>query len=137
PTPEDLLFSGAAWTLRELASHGIKLAICSNKPESLCKKVLAETRLIGLFDIVVGGDTAARSKPDPEPLEFAMCQWALGGNSVVFVGDSTVDQKASSAAGVPFIFFSSGYDDGVDVRVASLVVRDLRQVVEVVVERQR
>ena len=133
PTPEDLLFAGAAWTIRELASHGIKLGICSNKPESLCRKALSETQLMKFFDVVVGGDTVAKSKPDPEPLEFALRQLAVGGDSVVLIGDSLVDQKASSAAGVPFIFFSGGYDDGVDIGLASVVVSDLRQLLDIVV----
>jgi phosphoglycolate phosphatase-like HAD superfamily hydrolase len=31
----------------------------------------------------------------------------------VLVGDSTVDQRAARAAGIPFIFYTGGYNDGV------------------------
>jgi len=133
PTPENAVFSGAVSAIGALALHGIKLGVCSNKPEALCKKVLEETRLGGFFDIVVGGDTTPKRKPSREPIEFALAGLAVGADAVVLVGDSTVDQEASRAAGVPFIFFSGGYDDGVDVGSVARVISDLTEIPSVVI----
>lgn len=129
-TPINSLFTGAAWVVNQLFSQGIKLAICSNKPESLCKKVLMDTSLIDYFDIVVGGDTVRKSKPYPEPLEFVLLNLGIAANSAVFVGDSTVDQDASIAANIPFIFFSEGYNDGVDVTKTLLIINDLKSLID-------
>ena len=132
-TPINSLFSGATWVVDQLCSQGIKLAICSNKPESLCKKVLMDTGLIEYFDIVVGGDTVSKSKPYPEPLEFALINLGIAANSAVFVGDSTVDQNASIAANIPFIFFSKGYNDGVDITKTFTIINDLKRLIEIVI----
>jgi phosphoglycolate phosphatase len=129
PTPEGAVVSGAAWTIGVLASRGIKLGVCSNKPEAFCRKILAETRLSDFFDVIVGGDSTPQPKPSPEPLAFAAQEMAVGLDAVVLVGDSTIDQRASNAAGIPFVFYSGGYDDGVDTSLARIVVSDLRQIV--------
>ncbi len=128
PTPVDSLYSGADWVIKELASQDVKLAICSNKPEHLCKKILDEIQLLDYFDSVVGGDTAEKSKPNPEPIDFALRELEI--DSAFFVGDSVVDQKAARQAGMPFIFFSGGYNDGVDEGQVFSVINDLKQVVE-------
>lgn len=115
PTPLDSLYPGVGETLATLARSGVPMAICSNKPESLCRKILDDTGMTALFGAIVGGDTVRQPKPSREPLDHAL---ALIGSSVtgaIMVGDSTVDQKAARACGLPFVFFSGGYDDGVDV----------------------
>ncbi len=130
-TPHDSLFSGAVTVVNRLYLHGFKLAICSNKPEFLCNKVLMETGLIDYFSIVVGGDTVENSKPNPEPLEFILLNLGISANVAVFVGDSSVDQDASIAAHIPFIFFSKGYDDGVDITKTSYIIDDLNNLIEI------
>jgi len=132
-TPINSLFAGAAWVVNQLFLQGIKLAICSNKPESLCKKVLSDTGLIDYFSIVVGGDTVEKSKPNPEPLEFVLLNLGITAHAAVFVGDSTVDQNAAIAADIPFIFFSEGYNDGVDVTTTFLIINDLNKLIEIVI----
>ena len=92
-----------------------------------------DTGLIDYFDIVVGGDTVSKSKPYPEPLEFALLNLGIAASSAVFVGDSTVDQNASIAANIPFIFFSKGYNDGVDVTNTFTIINDLKRLIEIVI----
>jgi phosphoglycolate phosphatase len=113
PTPKETLYLGVPETLTALHSRGFKLAICSNKPEPLCHKVLRETGLEHFFTCVVGGGKVARPKPDRMPLDFCLASLSVTPDRALFVGDSTVDQRAASAAGVPFAFFEAGYDDGV------------------------
>ncbi len=110
------LYPGVAETIAALRTDGWPLAVCSNKPETLCRKVLVDVGLDEAFTVVVGGDTAAAGKPDPAPLLHALA--ALGANAAecALVGDSTIDQRAATAGGVRFVFFTGGYDDGVDTR---------------------
>ena len=106
PTSVESLYSGADWVIKELASHDIKLAICSNKPEHLCKKVLDEIQLLDYFHSVVGGDTATKSKPHREPIDFALRELEAKFGSALFVGDSVVDQNAArEGRPTPLSFF--------------------------------
>lgn len=114
PTPLSCLYEGALDTLKNLSASGINLAICSNKPEHLCKKILAETSIGEIVNIVIGGDTLSVSKPCKEPIDYAIQLCGGEHKSSILVGDSTVDQRAAIAAGIPFVFYRHGYDDGVD-----------------------
>jgi phosphoglycolate phosphatase-like HAD superfamily hydrolase len=51
------------------------------------------------------------------------------------VGDSTVDQRAAHAAQLPFVFFTGGYDDGVDVSAAYSCIDVVTQVRNIVGKR--
>jgi len=114
PTPMESVFPGARELLERLTDAGRRLAICSNKPQRLCHKLLDETGLIRFFGTIVGGDTLDKSKPDPTPLTYALSR--LGGetDTALMIGDSAVDQRTADAANVRFAFFTGGYDDGVD-----------------------
>ena len=72
PTPMESVFPGARELLEQLTDAGCRLAICSNKPQRLCHKLLEETGLIRFFGAIVGGDTLDKSKPDPAPLTYAL-----------------------------------------------------------------
>ena len=114
PTPGDALFPAVAQSLAALGDAGVALAICSNKPEGLCRKVLADCGLTGHFPLIIGGDTLARSKPDPLMLRHVMEATGHAAADALFIGDSVTDQRTAVAAGVRFGLFEPGYDDGVD-----------------------
>lgn len=128
PTPGACLFPGVPETLAILAESGVRLGICSNKPAHLCRKILQETGLFAHFGAIVGGDTAPRPKPHREPLDHALDLLGAHPARAIFVGDSTVDQQAAVAAGVPFVFFAAGYDDGVDERMAWARIESVPQI---------
>lgn len=130
PTPLNCLYSGVTETISFLSSRGVKIGICSNKPEFLCRKVIHETGLSKMIDIIAGGDTMPFSKPSRVPIDFVIQH--LGGmhESTLLVGDSTVDQRAAAAANISFVFFSNGYDDGVDQSKAFSVIDRLPQLLD-------
>jgi phosphoglycolate phosphatase len=109
-TPPDSPYDGVHQMLKMLKENQIKMAICSNKPELLCRKVLVETDLYAFFDIVVGGDTLKVRKPHEEPLLFAIRAIGLSPAEILYVGDSIIDNKTSEAADVDYSHFSGGYD---------------------------
>jgi phosphoglycolate phosphatase len=99
------LYPRVAEMLQTLAKRGHKLGICTNKPEAATRAVL---RHFGLdFPVIIGGDTLPQRKPDPAPLLKAHAM--LGGNEVIFVGDSEVDATTAHAAALPFALFTGGY----------------------------
>ena len=111
PTPENSLFQGVRTGLSRIRSLGFKLAICSNKPQNLCEKVLSDLDLLASFDVVVGGGPDRKPKPHPQLMEMTLD--ALGANAkrALFVGDSEQDEGIAKAAGVDFCVVSYGYPE--------------------------
>jgi phosphoglycolate phosphatase len=95
--------------LDALAARGVKLAICTNKPERLTHSLIAALGWQGRFAAIVGADTLAVRKPDPLPLHEAIAR--AGGGRAAFVGDSITDADTAKAAGVPFVAVSFGFSD--------------------------
>lgn len=131
PTPTSCLYPGVLDTITFLSRQGIKLGICSNKPEYLCRKIIAETGLDEMVGVIVGGDTLSVSKPFREPVDYIIEKLESLHEFTVLVGDSKVDQRAALAANIPFIFFSEGYDDGVDPTKAMNVITRIPQLLDI------
>lgn len=102
-------YPGVEAALDRLAADGARLAVCTNKLESLTHLLLDALGWTSRFDAVVGGDTLAVRKPDPAPLVEAIAR-ARGGRAA-FVGDSITDADTARAAGVPFLAVSFGFSD--------------------------
>jgi phosphoglycolate phosphatase len=109
PTPDNSLFAGVRDGLTALRALGLRLAICSNKPQNLCEKVLTDLGLRPLFDVIVGGAVGRRPKPEPDLMHVTLAQIGARPESCVFVGDSELDYAASVACGVPFKLVNYGY----------------------------
>jgi phosphoglycolate phosphatase len=109
PTPLDSPFEGVKAGLMELASLGFGLAICSNKPQTLCEKVLAETHFAPFFSTVVGGAPGRRPKPSTDLMDLTLAQLDTTPERCVFIGDSELDHAVADATGVPFLFVTYGY----------------------------
>lgn len=131
PTPIGSLYPGVLETTLSLAKRGYKIGICSNKPEHLCQKIVAETGLDEIIAVIAGGDTLSTSKPSKEPIDYVIKK--LGGHheSTVMVGDSLIDQYGSKAANIPFIFFKNGYDDGVEQSESLCVIDQITQLLDI------
>lgn len=108
--PTDL-YPGAAEAIKLLADAGHPMAIVSNKPESLCRKLLGEVDLLSYFRTLVGGDSCSASKPSPIPLMYALATIAPSASAAdaILVGDSDIDGHAARSAGCAFILFDGGY----------------------------
>jgi len=100
-------YPGVVAVLSALQQAGHAMAVCTNKPEAPARAVLRDLGLARFFQVVIGGDTLAVTKPDPAPLHA--CIAALGGGATLYVGDSEVDAATAVAAGVPFALFTEGY----------------------------
>ncbi len=103
------IFPGVEAALDALRAEGVRLALCTNKPEGLTHLLLEALNWTGRFDSVVGGDTLPVRKPDPAPLHEAIAQ--AGGGAAAFVGDSITDADTAKAARLPFVAVSFGFSD--------------------------
>lgn len=100
-------YPGVPEALAALADAGHVMGLCTNKPESPARAILAHFGLDRHFAAVVGGDTIGVTKPDPRPLAHLMA--ALPAGPRLYVGDSEVDAETARAAAVPFALFTEGY----------------------------
>jgi phosphoglycolate phosphatase len=105
------LFPGVVESLTRLADAGHTLAICSNKPQNLCEKVLDDTGLSPLFSAVVGSRHGLRNKPHPDLLDETLRQLRATPADCVFIGDSELDHQVAESAGMAFMFLTYGYAD--------------------------
>ena len=102
-------YSGAEAALDDLKARGVRIALCTNKPEGLTHLLLDALGWTGRFDAIIGGDSLPVRKPDPAPLHAAIAR--AGGGRAIFVGDSITDADTASAAGLPFVAVSFGFSD--------------------------
>ena len=110
------VYPGVVAGLRRLRALGLPLACLTNKPLAFARPLLAAKGLDGFFDHVFGGDSFARTKPDPLPL-LETCR-ALGTPPArtLMVGDSRNDAQAARTAGCPVVLMTYGYNHGESVR---------------------
>jgi phosphoglycolate phosphatase len=95
-----------------------EMAVITNKPESFSRKILEALGIAGHFRIVLGGDSSARRKPDPAPLESVMAKCGAAAIQTVMVGDSQVDVVAGKAAGVFTCGISGGFRPRAELELA-------------------
>jgi phosphoglycolate phosphatase len=126
------VYSGVEEFLRSISAIGRHIACVTNKPEPFTSRLIAALGLDPFFDLVVAGNTTARRKPDPMPLQYAADYFSLDGGECLMVGDSRNDVVAARAAGFAVACVPYGYNHGADIRDADpdLVVDDLRQLAE-------
>lgn len=102
------LYPGAIDAIKDLKRKGHKVGICTNKPDDLAEKLLAELGVRDLFDAMVGANTLPVRKPDPAPLLLAIER--LGGDPAhaCLIGDTETDRKTGLAAQIPVILVTFG-----------------------------
>lgn len=102
------LYDGAMDAVAEIKKRGFIVAICTNKPVGLAQELLGRLGIMNDFAAVLGADSLAVRKPDPEHL-FETVRRAGGDPArCLLVGDSDTDRNTSKAAGVPSILVTFG-----------------------------
>lgn len=98
--------------LEAMAGMGLRLACVTNKPIAFATPLLAQKGLAPYFEIVYGGDSLPRKKPDPLPLLQVCADFGLAPEQVVAIGDSSNDAEAARAAGCFVLTVPYGYNHG-------------------------
>lgn len=104
-TPFMLMEEGFIETL-DLLMDNTWLAVCTNRSASI-NAVLERFNLGGYFDIVMNAAKVKNPKPHPEPLLKIIDHFRIAPDEALFVGDSEVDCKTATAAGVPFVAYKA------------------------------
>ena len=109
-------YGGVTAALHQLHDAGLHMAVVTNKQQRFATGLLQRLGLSQWVDVVVGGDTCERRKPDPQPLLFACEALHVTPQQALMVGDSINDVQAARAAGIPVVCVPYGYNEGNDPR---------------------
>lgn len=102
-------YKGITELLGSLQSHGVKLAVASNKYQAATEKLVKHYFPDIFFSAVLGQRENVATKPDPaiiyEILEKTNCKK----QDCIYIGDSNVDMQTGINAGVCFCGVSWGF----------------------------
>ena len=113
---EATLYPGVLEGLQKFRNQGARLAVVTNKPVEFTLPLLESTGLAPWFELVVGGDTCERKKPDPMPMLHACDRLRCAPEHALAIGDSVNDALAARAAGISVLAVPYGYNEGMDIR---------------------
>jgi phosphoglycolate phosphatase len=100
-----VLYPGVRALLEGATAH---LAVHTNKPGDMARRILDGLGVLSLFAAVVGGDDAPR-KPDPTGTLAILGAAGVAPGEAVFVGDSRVDVETAQAAGMRMVAVTWGF----------------------------
>lgn len=103
------LFDGAEAALRQLHRSGVRIGLCSNKPDDLCHQLVRELGVDAYIDELLGSSDDRPKKPDPALLLTVIERLGVPPAETLYVGDSATDVATARAAGVPVFLVSYGY----------------------------
>lgn len=110
------VYPGVMEGLQGLAALGLPMACLTNKPQALAQTLLQQKGLREFFQVVFGGDSFKKKKPDPLPL-LKTCEFlGFEPSQVLMIGDSSNDAQAAHAAGCKLVLLSHGYNHGQPIR---------------------
>lgn len=97
----------ATHALEELAE--MPLAICTNKPRAIARRILETLHAEERFSIIVGGGDLPRNKPAPDPLRYIAEQLHVDPKELVMVGDGPQDVLCGKSVGARTVAVATGY----------------------------
>ncbi|MFQ5566947.1 MAG: HAD-IA family hydrolase [Paracoccaceae bacterium] len=134
---ETRLYDGVVGCLDALAAAGWRLGVCTNKPERLAVMLLERLGVLGRFGAVLGADSLAVRKPDPEHLHETARRSGARPDRCVMLGDTRTDVLTARAAGVPCVLTRFGFSAEPPDELAADAVVDHFDEVAPVLERLR
>ena len=118
-------------TLKSLKEN-YTLTIVTNKPFAFVAPILKGLEMNNFFELILGGDSLEKKKPDPLPLQHVCEQLNIPVERSVMIGDSKNDILAANACAMDSIGVTYGYNYGEDIGVhnPSIIVNDFLELLE-------
>ncbi|MFR1517762.1 MAG: HAD family hydrolase [Clostridia bacterium] len=111
PCDATQLYEGFAALAETLARRGVAMSIVSNKPEPITHLIVKRLGIARYFTKVIGPESVARMKPDPEGLLLCLKAMQAAPEEAIMAGDSYTDIQAGKAAGMYTCAILYGYGD--------------------------
>lgn len=132
PVVETQLYPGIRELLEDLTADGRALAVVTNKPEEISRRILRTLGVAERFGALIGGDSAAERKPSALPVRLALEQLGAAQREAWMIGDGAQDVRAARAAGIVACAVGWGFGD----RRALAEARPPRRVADVAALRR-
>ena len=101
-------YDGIVDVMRALRERGIRVAVASNKPEAMVRK-LCDYHFPGLVDAVVGDVDGRERKPQRDMIDAVLAALGASHSGAVYVGDTEVDVQTAQNADLPVIAVGWGF----------------------------
>ena len=109
PAENTTLYPGVAEGLAVLKQAGWKLAVATNKPGIVARKILDTLKISGFLDDIVGGDDGFPLKPDPAVMIHLMNKYDAAPTDSWVLGDNHTDLDSAAGAGMNGVYAAWGY----------------------------
>jgi phosphoglycolate phosphatase len=120
-----ILYPHVTDTLKFFAAK--KKAVISNKSEHFTNKILRALNVSAYFDVILGGDSLPKKKPDPMPVHHVLEFTKVGRARAVIIGDGPQDMACGRAAGIRTCGVTYGFRTKEELGAADFVVGDLME----------
>jgi phosphatidylglycerol:prolipoprotein diacylglycerol transferase len=103
-------FDGVKEVITSLKEEGYRLGLVSSKHSDSIEFALNMTEMSDLFEVIIGLNHTTHHKPHKEPLEKACQMMNVGHDSLIYVGDTTMDVQAATAIGAYSVVYSTNQE---------------------------
>lgn len=101
-------YPGIQTSLAALQQAGVQLVILTNKPQSQADRMMTLLQPYS-FACVMGKQDGFPIKPDPASLQYLMQQLGAQAEESIYIGDSDVDMRLGTNAGVATVGVTWGF----------------------------
>lgn len=92
------------------------MSVVSARDEKGTMRFLEQFDLVKYFDAVVTGQSAAHTKPYPDPILLAAQKMGVKAEECLMIGDTTVDMRAGKSAGAQTVGVLCGFGEEAELR---------------------
>ncbi|MDE6413564.1 MAG: HAD family hydrolase [Eubacterium sp.] len=103
------VYDGMLDVVNTIKSSGIKVAICTNKPDAAAKGMVEALFGTEVFDVIVGAADDLPKKPDTAMPNKILTKLNMSSDECIWIGDSTVDLESAKNLGCKSIAVTWGF----------------------------
>lgn len=111
-------YDGIKELLKELKGRGLKLAVCTNKPDNVAHFVVETIFDSDTFDMISGVKKGGATKPDPKVALQIADAFGVSPRECIFMGDTNVDIRTAVNADMNSIGVLWGFRDEAELKEA-------------------
>ncbi|MCC7054811.1 MAG: HAD-IA family hydrolase [Gemmatimonadaceae bacterium] len=101
-------YAGIRELIGALQSAGHPIGIATGKGDWMARITLEHVDLLTPFAVIIGAESTARHKPDPDPLLLAAERLGVAAAGTLYIGDAPNDVLAARAAGMVDVWAAWG-----------------------------